>query len=143
MTDTKQTTWTYVAELVQTDPEGGPSAGRGHYAGILTGDDPTTVRDRANALIGHPVPADLFSPCCDWQKRETPITFVNLHREDADGNVDEGWTPPRVETRDTHDGYTSEPTHLRIVKEERIQAIHSQEATLEKVFVEATGARLG
>jgi len=40
------------------------------------------------------------------------------------------------------DGLADSAEFLRVLREERIQAIHSQEATLEKVFVEATGARI-
>ncbi|WP_437300183.1 ABC transporter ATP-binding protein [Sorangium sp. So ce426] len=40
------------------------------------------------------------------------------------------------------DGLGANAEFLRILQDERVQAIHSQEATLEKVFVDATGAHL-
>ena len=93
MTTTQaQTGWTYVAELVQTDPAGSPTPGCGHYAGKVEASDPGTAYALGMALIGQPVPAAEFFPCCDWQDRETPITSINMIREDPDGNPDESWT---------------------------------------------------
>ncbi len=83
----------YYVEFTQQDPADSPTPATWHYAGEVNG-----LASATEALvvglrhIGGLVPEQYFYPCCDWQKRTTPIVGVVVYYEDEHGNRNEEWS---------------------------------------------------
>lgn len=81
------TTKPYFVELVQYDPADSPSPGVGHYAGGKGFAGLAEAEKWGRALVGQRTPEEAWSPCCDWQRQDTPISGVLVVDDKTRGSV--------------------------------------------------------